>query len=126
MVPQVLKSPFFLICCVLFLLHQLLQYGLQIYIPLADSYLDNLLAMPIMLTLLLAERRWLFRKGPHYHLSLLEILLTTLYISLISEFLFPKLSTRFTFDVLDFFFFFAGAGLYLLFIHRPMVTQRPA
>ena len=123
MMLQTLKSPLFIICSILFLLHQLLQYGLNINIPFADNFLDNLLAMPIILILLLAERRWLFRKGPDYHLSMLEILITTFYVSLISELVFPRLSSRFTFHWLDFVFFFAGTGLYLLLEHKK--TVRP-
>lgn len=111
---EMLKSPLFIISCILFVGHQLLQHVFKINIPLADAYLDNFLAMPIILPLLLAERRYLFKRGGTYHLPLLEVILATIYISLISELLFPLLSSRFTFDWLDFAFFIAGAALYVL------------
>lgn len=101
-------------CVVLFLVHQVLQYMLNIRIALADAYLDNLLAMPIILTLLVAERRHLFKRGPDYRLPLLEVGLATLYISMVSELLFPLLSSRFTFDLLDYFFFISGAVLFII------------
>jgi hypothetical protein len=106
------KSPLFIVCAFLFLLHQGLQHLLKFSVPLADAYLDNLVAMPLILTLLQAERRHLFKKGPQYKLPLLEIILATIYVSAISEFLFPVLTTRFTYDALDFVFFFLGAALF--------------
>jgi hypothetical protein len=109
-----LKSPLFIICSILFLLHQLAQYALKLHIPPADAYLDNLVAMPIFLSLLVAERKILFKRDKAYRLSLLEVFLATVYVSLISELLFPLLAKRFTFDLLDFVFFLAGAALYLL------------
>lgn len=111
---EILKSPLFIISCILFIAHQLLQHVFKINIPIADAYLDNILAMPIILPLLLAERRYLFKRGSVYHLPLLEVILATIYVSLISELLFPLLSSRFTFDWLDFVFFFAGAAAYLV------------
>lgn len=115
---ETLKSPLFIICCVLFLLHMIFQYSLKINIPLADAYLDNLLAMPIILTLLLAERRHIFHKGNAYQLPILDIFLATAYVSAISEWLFPWLSSRFTFDPLDFLFFFLGAGIFYLVTYK--------
>lgn len=120
---QTLKSPLFIVSIALFLLHQVLQHLLKISLPLADRYLDNLLAMPIILSLLLAERRHLFRRGNSYQLSWLEIVLATLYVSAISEWLFPVLSKRFTFDPLDFVFFFGGAGIFYL-VHKQLRARK--
>ena len=108
------KSPLFIICSVLFLLHQVAQYILEVRIPFVDAYLDNLVAMPIFLALLMAERRILFKRDATYKLSVLEVFLATAYISLISELLFPLLASRFTFDPFDVAFFFAGAALFLI------------
>lgn len=109
-----LKTPLFLASSFLFLLHQLLQQVWHHSIPLADAYLDNLLAMPIILSLLLAERRHLFGRGTNYFLSSTEVWLTTAYIGVIAEFIFPHFSRQFTYDPLDFLFYAAGTGLFLL------------
>ena len=111
---EIFRHPLFLVSLLLFLLHQFLQNVLEISIPPVDAYLDNLLAMPLFLTFLVAERRFLFRYGNHYRLTGLEIIIATIYISIISEFLFPVLSSRFYYDPWDFLFFFAGAGLFAL------------
>lgn len=56
---KIFKSPVFIICTILFLVHQIMQKGLDIHFNLLDRYLDNLLAMPIILTFLMLERRYL-------------------------------------------------------------------
>ncbi len=119
---ETLKTPLFIISSTFFLLHQVLQYLFRINLPLADAYLDNLVAMPIILTLLLAERRHIFRKGHSYQLPHLEIILATLYVSAVSEWLFPCLSNLFTFDPLDFAFFFLGSAIYFL-VHNKGTKQ---
>ena len=114
---QLFLSPFFITCSTLFVLHQALQFAFGIYIPLAHAYLDNLLAMPIILTLLLAERKYVFKRGAHYQLSFAEVMIATVYVSVVSEFLLPLLSARFVYDPVDFIFYFLGMGLYLFSLH---------
>jgi len=77
-----------------------------------DSYIDNLLAMPIILSLWQFEQIWLFRKGPAYRLSALEIFLATIYISIISEILFPLLSEDFRGDIVDVLVYFIGSIIF--------------
>ena len=101
----------------LFLAHQLLQKGFKIYLPLADAYLDPLLAMPLILPFLEYERAFLFKKKANNPLTTLEVIVTTFYVSMNSEVAFPRLSTQFTYDVWDFVCYFIGAGIYLL-VHR--------
>ena len=110
-------SPFFIACCTLFVLHQVLQLAFGIYIPLVHAYLDNLLSMPIILTLLVAERRYLFKRGVHYQFSFAEVVIATVYVSVVSEFLLPLLSNRFVYDPVDFVFYFLGTSLYLFSLH---------
>lgn len=115
---NVLKSPVFIISCVLFALHQLLQKGLDISLPLIDSYLDNLLAMPIILTFLLVERRILFRRGKGYSLSAMDVILATVYIVIIAEVVFPLLSDNFVTDWRDVIFYALGSLIFWFTINR--------
>jgi hypothetical protein len=119
-----LRSPVFIIALLVLCLHQLLQKGLEINFELADSYLDNLLAMPILLTLLLVERRWLFKKGSSYSLSVLEIVVATSYIVVISEVLFPLLSNKFKADCVDVVFFAVGSFIFHLTINKPETKSK--
>lgn len=113
-----LKSPVFIICCLLFIGHQILQKGFGVSLPVFDQYLDSLLAMPIILTLLLWERRVLFKKGNNYRLSILEVVVATVFIALVSEVFFPMLSTKFTSDWWDLVFYTIGSIIFLLTINN--------
>lgn len=115
---NVLKSPVFIICCLLFALHQLLQKGLHISLPLIDNYLDNLLAMPIILTFLLVERRILFRRGKGYRLSAMDVVMATVYIVVIAEVIFPLFSDNFVTDWRDVIFYALGSLIYWFTINR--------
>jgi predicted membrane channel-forming protein YqfA (hemolysin III family) len=115
---EILRSPVFIICCFLFGAHQALQKLLQISVPFVDLYLDNLLAMPIILTLLLAERRILFKRGRNYRLPLLDVVVATIYIIFIAELIFPLLSDKFVADWWDVLFYTLGSVLFLLTINR--------
>jgi hypothetical protein len=87
---------------------------MNIHYGLLDRYLDNLLAMPIILHLLKAEKIWLFKKVNTYQLTPLEILMTTVYVAIVTELIFPVLSENFTSDWADVFFYFAGSLIYYL------------
>lgn len=113
----ILKSPVFIICCTLFILHQVGRIFYTDTIPFVDPYLDSLLAMPIILTLLLFERRYLFKWKDYYRLNKLEIGMATLLIIFISEVVFPYFSEEFTADWLDVILFILGAVLYYLTIN---------
>lgn len=86
-------------------------------IPWADSYLDNLLCFPILLTGLLAERRW-WKKDDTYVFSFFEIMVITAVLSWIFEVLFPKWSPGFTTDIWDVVAYFTGAILFYSFINK--------
>lgn len=115
---EILKSPIFTISVFLFAVHQFLQKYLEIPVPYIDLYLDNLLAMPIILTLLLAERRFLFKKGKHYRLPLLDVVVATAYIAFITEVIFPLLSEEFTTDWWDLLFYAIGSIVFYLTVNR--------
>lgn len=121
---SVLRSPVFIICCIIFIIHQVMQKMLDLSFAPFDRYLDNLLAMPIILTLLLAERRWLFKRGNQYTLSLLEIAMATLFILMISEIIFPALSSRFTADWKDVIFYIAGSLIFYLVINKALAPGK--
>ncbi len=116
---KILFNPVFIVCCLLFIAHQFLQKVLHIPMPLADQYLDNLLAPPILLTLLVVEKRLLFKRGSDYTLSVLEICMATVLIAVVSEYLFPYLSSEFIFDWVDIVFYALGSILFYYTINRP-------
>lgn len=109
---SILKAPAFIICVILFLLHQFMQKILGVPIAVLDPYLDSFLAMPILLTLLVVERRLLFRRGPAYCLSIGSIVAATIFVALVAELVFPVLSERFTADWWDVLAYALGGMLF--------------
>ena len=105
---------FWLVCLSLFLLHQLLQYGLGIHIPVVDSYLDPLLAMPILFGGARIERELVYRIDSNYRISLLEVVIGTAAFAYITEVLFSRWSELFYYDPWDFLMLAVGALLYYL------------
>lgn len=101
----------FVLAVVLFLIHQFLQKILNVPIPVVDNYLDPLLMMPILLTCVDWERRVLFKKPS---LSIFEIILWTMVISVMTEYFFPRWSHRFTQDGKDVLCYLTGSACYFL------------
>mgnify|MGYP001120493164 CR=1 FL=1 len=92
-----------------------------------DSYLNNLLAMPVILSLWQFEKIWLFRKGPAFQLSALEIAVATLYVSLVSEVIFPLISKDFYADGVDVLVYIIGSIIFYgvnKYSHRKLSSRR--
>ena len=101
---------FWWICFSLFWLHQIAQRLLHWSIPLVDSYLDPLLCMPVLLGILSKERSLVL--GRTYRLPLFDLIVIVIFLSLIFELGFPKWSSAFFYDPLDFVAYGVGALLY--------------
>ncbi len=112
------RHPVFWGSCVLFLTHQLIQKGLDIHIPFVHSYLDDLLVMPIILTLILVERRRLYSWGEKFVFSFPETIGLVVAFSLIFELLFPYFSFKFTFDWWDFLAYAIGGVIFYRYLNR--------
>jgi len=112
---RLLQSPLWMGAVLLLLTHQLFQKILHFKIPILDNWLDPFLSMPILLGLILMERRWFLKRysqgelksAGEYKFSKLETTIAVLFFAIIFEFLFPKWSQEFTFDWWD----FVGYGL---------------
>lgn len=96
-----LSEPWFILMVSVATAHQLAQKVFRVSLPWADSYLDPLLLMPILLQLVLWERRVLFAKGPRYTLEWWRVALICLLVSVLAEVAFPVMSPKFTADPYD-------------------------
>lgn len=114
---SLLLHPLFIISVTLFCIHQVLEKLLGIHIIYLDNYLDPMLCMPIILTLLTLQKQYIFQDRKS-RLSLFTIICSTAIVIIISEWLFPILSFRFTADPLDALFFIVGAILFIILINR--------
>lgn len=90
----------FAICLPLFIAHQLSERLIHFQIPPADSYLDPLLCLPIILPLVRAERSFILRETD-YTLKPVHITAYFVLISVLAELIFPRLNSAFTADPID-------------------------
>lgn len=114
-----LSQPWFVMVAVLAFVHQILQKVLGVSLPLADSLLDPLLFLPILLHLMLLERRFIFGKGAIYVLSWYHIVGTVVLVSIICENFFPHWSEAFTSDYKDVICYALGGAVFGFFLNSP-------
>ncbi len=91
------------------LAHQVLQKAFHITLPFLHSYLDDALAMPILLALWRWERQWWWRIET---LSKRDILYLTLFVFCLFEFVLPQYSSLYTADWNDGIAYSAGSVLF--------------
>lgn len=109
-----LLNPWFLASAGLFTAHYILQHaGLKI--PFADAYLDDLLCMPVVLSISHAAMRFLYSK---MSLTTAQILFTVIYCSILFEVLLPMMSHTYTGDVVDVVLYALGAWFFARVMNR--------
>lgn len=107
------SNPLFILFAGLFALHYFLQ-NIGVNIPVADAYLDDLLCMPVVLSIALAGMRLFYKTGK---LSASQIIFTVVYCSVLFELVLPLLSDRYTGDFLDIVLYGAGALFFSRFMN---------
>jgi hypothetical protein len=115
---RTLRQPLFLACVLLFLINQGLELS-SVFIPLLFSYLDDLLAMPIVLTIILAAERIYFRNN-NFVLPLGWVVGAVVAFSVFFELMLPPFSQKHTADWLDAVAYSVGAVLFHLIINKPL------
>lgn len=114
----VLKNPHFLLPALLFWVNQYLEKSLKTFIPFIHSYLDDLLAMPVILGITLQAFRWFYSKNECFIFTKTQISIGTAYISFIFEVLLPQWSDRYTADPWDVLCYGLGGVYFYFFINR--------
>lgn len=114
---SVLRNPFFLLACLVFWLNQFLEKILGIYIPYAHAYLDDLLAMPVVLGITLQVYRWIHPLRENFTFSKAQVVVGLVYFSFLFEFLLPRWSTTYTADLWDVFCYGIGAIIFYKLIN---------
>ncbi|WP_114777646.1 magnesium citrate secondary transporter [Botryobacter ruber] len=115
---QTLRHPFFLLCFVLFCLNQLLELAGRHIWPL-HAYLDDLLCMPVVLTLALAAERVYF-KNPGFVLPVAYVAGAVAAFAVIFELLLPLLTTKHTADLPDVLLYGLGAFAFQALLNKPL------
>lgn len=123
---QIWRNKFWLGCCLILIVHQVIQKVFDYNIAIFDNYLDPLLGMPILLGFILQERQLLLTKVLNanklitYQFSILEIISISLFFALIFEEGFPEWSPYFTKDYWDYLAYASGAFLFYIFINKKL------
>lgn len=108
------RYPLFCFLLVLYVVHLVLKFG-QVPVPVFFShYFADLLCMPLLLSSAGLFMRWLKAEEGVY-LSAAMILVATLYVSLVFEYVLPLLFQRYTADVWDVGVYGIGGGLFYVF-----------
>jgi predicted neutral ceramidase superfamily lipid hydrolase len=113
---NLLKNKLFLLSSLLFTINQLLEKGFGIFIPFVHAYLDDILCMPVVLTLTLFLIRKII-KTPDYQLSKKQIIFALIYFSVVFEVFLPQYSEKYTADILDVMAYVIGAIIFYKFIN---------
>tara|TARA_R110000850_G_scaffold277058_1_gene421933 strand:- start:177674 stop:178039 length:366 start_codon:yes stop_codon:yes gene_type:complete len=106
-----LKKPLIIFMFAAALAVYLLQWR-QVPLPsLINNYLNNLLCMPVVLTVCLALLQ-LIKKNYTLTIPIFVIASVTFYYSVYFEWYLPKVNTRYTADVIDVFLYILGAVIF--------------
>lgn len=100
----------FVLASTAFLLHQLLQKGLQVSLSWLDGYLDDFLCLPILLSIWQWERSRLWNWP---RLQTQEVVACILLACFVFEVIYPQLSTAYTADWWDCVAYLLGGLLFL-------------
>jgi len=84
----------------------------KIIIPWINSYLSDVLCLPIILSLIQFLIQKYIIRNPGYRLGIYHIILTIVYFSLVFEWYLPKHNPHFTYDPLDILAYSLGGVLF--------------
>ncbi|HSI91725.1 MAG TPA: hypothetical protein VK927_11450 [Adhaeribacter sp.] len=108
-------NPLFQICTFLYVLHSVWR---QLLLPehwLLQNYLNDLLCLPLVLSLAVFLQRHIVLRQPAYSLSGWQIGLVVAYFSVTFEGIFPWFMPRYTADIFDVAAYVAGGWLFYRF-----------
>jgi hypothetical protein len=114
---SVIKNPYFILSCLIFWMNQFFEKYLGLFIPWVHEYLDDLLAMPVVLGIALQVFRWIHPQKENFRFSKTQVAVGCLYFSFLFEFLLPKWSKIYTADIWDVLAYAIGAVAFYVFIN---------
>ncbi|GMQ27702.1 hypothetical protein Aconfl_03440 [Algoriphagus confluentis] len=115
---HVIKNPYFFIPVVFFAGNQVLEKGFGIFIPWIHSYLDDLLALPVILGITLQIYRWIHPMRETFRLKKEHVFVAFLYVSLVFEGILPWYSDHYVRDYWDILCYGIGSFVFYFKINR--------
>jgi len=123
----VLQNPLVLGCTFLYLFHSVFR-RLFSEPEIFNSYLNDLLCMPLVLAAaIFLQRNFILRKAG-YQLTVYQILVVLIYWSVMFEVVIPRVVSRYTSDWFDVLAYAAGAALFYFFgnANNSNLVKQPA
>src|SRR4051794_32303200 len=114
---KTLTQPLFVISFLLFISNQIIE-RIGIVIPWVHSYLDDLLCMPVTLTVALFMQQK-FTNSPSYIFSKYKIIAVCIFYAVYFEVWLPTIYCRYTSDVLDVIAYATGGLVFYFFLNNP-------
>ncbi|PRY89779.1 magnesium citrate secondary transporter [Mongoliibacter ruber] len=114
----VLKNPYFIIAFTLFWINQFVEKVLGIFVPFVHAYLDDLMAMPVVLGLTLQIYRWIHPLKNRFIFTKVQVAVAWVYFSFLFEYLLPKWSETYTADIWDIVCYAIGSVAFYLLINK--------
>ena len=114
---SILFQPFILLIILLSGSNKILELN-GIFIPYVQSYMDDILCMPFVLSIALFVMRKFVFKDTHYFLGKWQILAAIIYCSVLFELILPQFSARYTSDAWDVVCYISGGIAFNAFNNR--------
>lgn len=113
----IFKNPFFIIPCIVFWINQYLEKKQNLFIPYVHAYLDDLMAMPVVLGITLQVFRWIHPLKQSFVFTKSQVFIGWAYFSFLFEFVLPIWSDIYKADIFDVVFYGIGAVVFFNFIN---------
>jgi len=112
---EVYRNPYFILPVCLFTVNQVLEKGFDLYFPFLHSYLDDLLAIPVILGITLQIYRLIHPLKKLFKFKKEHVFVVFLYVSILFEGVLPYYSKQYIRDLFDVLCYGVGS---LIFYHR--------
>ncbi|QNL52168.1 hypothetical protein H8S90_11645 [Olivibacter sp. SDN3] len=122
---RTLLHPLFLIGCVTWITVRMLR-GAQTLPEFINNYLTDVLAIPVIGTVLLTFMRTSVIHSNSYFFPMFYVYFMVVYTALVFEGLLPLFSDRYTADLFDILAYIIGGYLFQLFINKPLTKRLPS
>jgi hypothetical protein len=119
---KILKNPYFYFPFILFSVNQISEKAFNFYIPFVHAYLDDLLCMPVLLSISLILLR-LILKMPDLSLTVKQTVFSFVYLSVVFEIILPLYSAKYTADPFDVIAYGIGAVIFQLKINNRKINS---
>jgi hypothetical protein len=113
----VFKNPFFYIPCLVFWVNQYFEKVQGIFIPFIHAYLDDLLAMPVVLGIALQVFRFIHPFKDNFIFTKVQVGIGVAYFAFLFEIVLPRWSATYTADIWDVLCYAIGAFIFYRFIN---------